>query len=77
MTWYDDGGNKPPHEPLSKDQQIQRLKADNEILRALLELAMSELPTPPKGRQPGEPVDWRYAGERPVKRLLRAIDGGA
>jgi hypothetical protein len=56
--------------------QIRQLRSDKRSLMRLLKTAIAEMPEPHRGRQPGDPIDWRYAGERPVQRLLRAIDGG-
>jgi len=59
---------------VTDQERIQRLEQDNEILMGLLGLAIRSMSDP--GVYTAEKVNWRYAGERPVRRLLRAIEGG-
>ena len=68
------------------EQIIQRLEDENHLLMGLLCEALSAMPEPRIGRQPGDAAVWRYAGERPIRRLLtdidragalRLVDGGA
>lgn len=54
--------------------QIKRLREDNKILMGLLCEALAAMPEPRRGRQPGDPIDWRVVGERPIRRLLADID---
>ena len=60
---------------MTDQERIQRLEQDNQILMGLLGLAIRSM-ADPAADIPGEGNVWRYAGERPVKRLLRAIEGG-
>ncbi len=59
---------------MTDQERIQRLERDNEILMGLLGLAIRSMADP--SVYTADKVNWRYAGERPVRRLLRAIEGG-
>jgi len=59
---------------VTDQERIQRLERDNELLMGLLGLAIRSMSDP--AVYTAERVNWRYAGERPVQRLLRAIEGG-
>ena len=60
---------------MTDQERIRRHEQDNEILMGLLGLAIRSM-ADPAAHIPGGSNVWRYAGERPVRRLLQAIETG-